>query len=302
MNKDAESDALEPNPLIIITEPIIVFKLLRNFGHLIRNLGINFAVLEAKICTEFENYLIKYCSDTLQRFSLGCNMRKFLFVDLKKPFKKMIALKIRTILKQKQDHIQFFNETNFPNVNHLIIYDCGGNLQNSEKIHYENIKYFTYFGLHLKKFPFSFKSLEHLILSYIIIDDDFFDFVGNNKHLKTLKIWKIVHGGKRNWLRNFSELPNIQSNLVELSFEFNQNVCVDEIFLFVKQCRQLKKLSFHQENHDSRDFEAVDRGTRAFQTISSELGAGWRSHIIDPYTISIAFYKHISFSIERIID
>lgn len=57
---------LEANPEIMITEPIMRFRLLRNFGHMIRNLGINFNNMNVKCCAEIENYLTKYCSNSLQ--------------------------------------------------------------------------------------------------------------------------------------------------------------------------------------------------------------------------------------------
>lgn len=63
-------DALEQSPKIIVTKPMLLLKLLRNFGHSIRNLGIHFRTLNDKLCIEIENYLVKYCSNSLQRLIL----------------------------------------------------------------------------------------------------------------------------------------------------------------------------------------------------------------------------------------
>lgn len=82
-------DALEQGPKIIVTK--LLLKLLRNFGHLIRNLGIHVRTLNDKLCIEIENYLVKYCSNSLQRLIL-VSKSKLLFENLQKPFQNIKQL------------------------------------------------------------------------------------------------------------------------------------------------------------------------------------------------------------------
>lgn len=304
MRQNVETEALQTNPEIFITKPITYFKLLRNFGHMTRNLGINFIILNAKICAEIENYLSKYCSDSLERFSLICNRTKIPFDNLQKPFKKVVALKIHTILEQHRDHIQYLNETNYPNLQHLLIYNRG-NLKNSEKIHYEYIEHFTFFGM-WDKYPFSFGSLTHLTIANASMNDEFYEFLGNVKHLKTLKIMKL--SCDRYWSSSkIFELQNVQSQVVEMSLQFYetmQTMSCDDIFRCLRQSQKMRKLSFHlwkfSRNEISRD---VGRCLRLCQTVTAKLGANWTFHVIDPFINPFqTFMRHICFVIERIID
>lgn len=300
MGHNSETTALEDNPQIFITKPVLVFKLLRNFGHMIRNLGINFRKLNAKICTEMENYLAKYCAESLQRLSHDCNRTKIPFYNLPNPLKNVIALTIETTSINKQDHIQFLNEINLPNLRHLFIFD-GGSLQDSENIHYENIEYFTLYGTYM--YPFTFGNLKHLTVTYGQINDDFCEFISNIKHLKTFRIMDI---GKidSNSFSKLLKLKNIESDVSEMIFEFKFEMCPDAIFRFLKQSRALRKLSFYAcmlTGYRPHVAEA-QRILEILQTISSKLDDNWMFNVIDPYRNPFAMcFNHKGFVFERIV-
>lgn len=111
--------ASEKNPKVFIDRAILLLRLLRNFGHMIVNLGINFKMLNEKTCAEVKHYLAEYCSDSLQRFSVECCKRLY-FEDLQRPFKNVKAL---NVLAKEKDDFLILNEDNFPNLQHLLIHD-----------------------------------------------------------------------------------------------------------------------------------------------------------------------------------
>ncbi|XP_055301006.1 uncharacterized protein LOC129567764 [Sitodiplosis mosellana] len=282
LNQQVERDALEQNPLVFITKPIILLKLLRHFGHLIRNLGIGFSKLNMKLCVGIEIYLAKYCSDSLQRFSLICNTSKIAFKDLQKPLKKVIALKIHTVIDQKQNHIQFLNESNLPNVQHIYITNHDG-LHNSEKeIHYENIESCTIESLRMDKFPFSFGNLKHFTLAgNICLNDAFCQCISKIEHLKTLKIMDMLIFDSDSF-RKLLELQNILSSVVEMQFSFEKGMSADAVLHFLKQSRSVRKLTIHLHNGRYRGDKTRDY-FRMLQTISLNLNDEWKVYIIDPY-------------------
>lgn len=285
MERDAESETLENNVItleniviIFITNPIIILKLLRNFGHLIRNLGIDFGFLNAKLCAEIENYLAEYCSESLQRFSLVGNTLKIPFEHLKKPLRKVTVLIIYMVVDQKQNHIQFLIESNLPNVQYIKLYN-GTALQDSEKdIHYENLESFMFHNHGMRKFPFSFGNLKHFILTgNIILNDAFCECISNIKHLKTLKIMDISIFSSDSFEKLLS-LQNILSNVVEMQFEFEKNMSTEVVLCFLKQSRNVRKLSFHI--HKLYDYRRML--SQMMKTMLSNLSNEWKVYIMDP--------------------
>lgn len=275
---------MEQNPPIRIRNPIILFKLLRNFGHLIQNLGIDFSGVNVKICAEIENYLAQYCSDSLQRFSLMCNLSKIPFDNLKNPLKKVKALKVITVLPRKQNLIHFLNEINLPNVQHVIISSLGQELPISEKgIHYKNIEYFTiryYPRPPMDTFPFSFGNLKHFtIVGGIYINDALCECISNIKHLRTLKIMKFSILNSDSFSK-LLRLQNILSNVEEMQFAFDKGMSAEVVICFLKQSRKLRKLTFH-----NFDFDHIKNHLylKMLKTISSNLNDEWKVHIIDQY-------------------
>lgn len=87
-------------PDICVPDPLMTFKILRNFGHLIPNLHISFSlfdVLDKKLKPfpnkYIESYLSEYCSETLVQLSL--EMSRFeIFEDTQKPFTYLKTLHI----------------------------------------------------------------------------------------------------------------------------------------------------------------------------------------------------------------
>lgn len=301
MDKEEETDVMEKNPQILITNPLILFKLLRNFGHLIRNLAINFAILNVNLCAKIENYLTEYCSDSLERFTLIIHLSKIPFKNLKKPFKKITGIKIYTARDQTGYYIQFVNENNLPNIQHIFLYnrDC---LQDSENIHYENIEYFTLCSqTRMEKIPFSFGNLKHLIIcGYPIINDEICKFIGNIEHLTTLKLY-LDRYESSNSFRKLLELKNIQTNVVEMECEFHQNFLVDDIYYFLKQSKKLRKFSVHQCKFSLSEY--LDYYSIVLKTIPIKLGIEWKFISIDPYRNPFKTqFKYKGFVIEKITD
>lgn len=78
-----------------ITKPKAVLQLLRNFGHLIRDLHINFALFSEKLCEKIEQYLTKYCWQSLNFLSLSCHPTQMLFNGtIERPFTNVYNIKM----------------------------------------------------------------------------------------------------------------------------------------------------------------------------------------------------------------
>lgn len=247
LNQEAETDALEMNPEILISNPLIALKLLRNFGHMIENLGIDFRYFNTKVSIEIENYLARYCSDSLQRLSLVCSTLKIHFEGLRKPLKNVSALKIQAVRDQIENQIRFLNESNLPNVKH--IYICGEGTPSHDygkKIHFENIEYFTLTWARIK-FPFSFGNLKHFIISGFgfKLNDAFCECIGNIDHLETLKIMMMAQfSTNSDAFRKMLELQNVQTNVVELQFQYDKRMCPDDIVRFFKKKWKTEKIEY----------------------------------------------------------
>lgn len=293
---------VEKNIILITTNP---WKVLRNFGHMIKNFRVHFWEINAKHCTEIENYLAIYCSDSLQRLTMTCNTSKIAFKDLQKPLKKVTYLKIIIITDDETiEHIQFPNESNLPNLNEIEIFsNCLYFFeQSSKKLHYDNIEYFTYWAWRERIFPLSFGKLKHLTTAANCqVNDAFCECIGNIKDLKTLKILSTMFFS--NSERKFGkmlELPNILSNLEELQFQYSYSISLNDILPFVKHNQSLRKLSIHMDT--TNDF--VNKNYLHFlETISSNLGIGWKFHTSDILHKNEYYYAaNICYVAEKIID
>lgn len=301
MDLEDECYALKKNPKISITNPKIFLKLLRNFGHLIRNLAVNFTKLNDNLCTGIEQYLEQYCFDSLQRLSLRCNLLRIPFKNVQKPLKTITSLHVCTVRDQKGDHIQFFNENNLPNVQYITIYN-GDCLHDSENIHYENIEYFTFLSPSpVDKFPFSFGNLKHLILAgNIIMNDELCEGISNIEHLTTLKIMSWLRINSNSFCK-LLELKNIQSNVVEMQFQFDRNMFADDILHFLKKSKKIRKFTVHL--HEIELGDVTYHYSILLKTIPLELGNEWEYLTIDPYRIPFdTFFKYKCFVIEKKID
>lgn len=299
---------MENNSKERIPKPIILLKLLRNFGHLIKYLVIQLSYLNDKLCIEIENYLEKYCSDSLQRFIVMCGKSKIIFENLQKPFKKVTALSIVAAANHTQENFRFLNEINLPNLQHIYLHDRSNALTESETIHYKTIEYFTYFGgSPIRKYPFSFERLQHITFSGCIdLNDAFYKCISNIKHLQTLKIHSYRMITDLCTTESFSkifELENIVTNVVEMEMEYHPNLTPELVYRFLKQCQKLRKLSFHIEL-PAQNF--MKYFTHLSQTpLPSNLNDKWKCYTIDPYEnpelfYNLQFYVYKCFVLERI--
>lgn len=89
-------------PAICVSQPVMALKLLRNFGHLITNLHIDYSLFYLKnihtlenphyvfpLCKEIEHYLEEYCSESLREISFqsSCNtFNHIMLEEIQKPF------------------------------------------------------------------------------------------------------------------------------------------------------------------------------------------------------------------------
>lgn len=256
-------NVLASNPDISITDPLIALKILRNFGHMIKNLSVDFSLFNAKICTKIENCSARYCFGAL---SLIYGIRKSL--------------------------------QGFENV-----------------IHYENVEYLTLKTFNMTRFTFSFENLRHLTIGGgIKLNDAFCEFIGNIEHLQTLKIssWSSYYT-TTNSFRKMLELQNIQSNIVEMQFRFDEKMSRDDIVRFLKQSRKLRKLSFYYVEKSFVPENVVSTVPDVFistvpvtvmQSISSNLDVGWKIDFIEPFMDPFHFTSPDCkcYVFERIID
>lgn len=287
---------------ILISNPTILLKFLRHFGHIIINLGVSFVhASSVNLCDEIENYVAEYCCDSLQHLHLEGHKTKLPFENFPKPLKNVKFLKIVMILEQKTDHIHFLNEKLFPNVKHIFIFARTKALYDSERIiHYENIENFTITCGRLEnKLPFSFGNLKHLILTgSSLLNDALCEFIDNLEHLQTLKIMRFCGDRSHpNLFEKFLQLPNVLSNVVEIQFQYQDFMWPSHILNFIKQSRKLRKLSFHV--HKIFDY---NQNLKVFQKITSNLSVEWKFNIIYPFTHSFCLFFYVCYVIERIID
>lgn len=119
---------LEPD--ICVTHPLMAFKILRNFGHLIPNLHVQFTLFYAveknvgpMTMKYFENYLAQYCSESLVDLSFEYSCYT-LFEGIEKPFTCLKTLHADFCTFGEQLH---FNKL-FPNLQNLKLgWNCYGN-------------------------------------------------------------------------------------------------------------------------------------------------------------------------------
>ena len=301
---DTDDDALEMNPKIFMDEPILLFKLLRNFGHLIRNLKIEFSLFDTECGIAIQSYLEEYCSDSLQRFSFEPNELIKHFENLQRPFKNLLALKIDTALYHKQNiYVQFINEKNLPNLQYFYMRrHC---VDQQAKINHKYVEDFTITCLNMITFPFSFENLKHLTLyGNIKINDAFCEYIRSLKHLKILKIhsWVIWNS---NYFDKLLELQNIASNIEEIEIEvgdkldpwqLNRQYPAETILRFMKQCQNLRKMIFfHAYIHTESCANYVERWAQQLSLILSE---EWKFNIITQPVLRDIFY-HIYYEFER---
>lgn len=261
-----------------------MLKLLRNFGHLVKNLGIDFLDMDSRIRDEIEKYLSIYCSGSLERFFFVCRDWSVCFENIQKPLKMLKALHIETRSDGERNRVQFMNARNLPNLQHLYIYFVNVIAQR-EKIHHENIEDLSIVCFRgTNPFPFSFETVKHLTLhAKIEVDDAFCELIGNAKHLKTLKLNSCHSTWSSDSLDKLLDLQNIVLNVEELQFalklEISRKMAIDTITRFLKQSRNLRKMKFHTVAcFNTYDTNAVGVW---FKKLSSTLSGEWKSYNYD---------------------
>lgn len=289
-----DPDALEQNPRILINNPLLLLKLLRNFGHLIRNLGVDFHKLSAKICTGIESYLVKYCSNSLQRFTFA--IRNYCFFEhLDKPFEKLIALKVKAPLDGgKRNSFQFINESNLPNLQYLYLDTY--NIDQQDRIHHKNVEYLSIECSYKNDSPFSFGNLKYLELyGKIEINDTFCEFIGKLIHLQIIKLISTKSCNCSDSIDRLLNLHNISTNVEEVEFSIDVNYCkkesIETIFRFMKRSQIVRKVGFNLRLCDLRTDVWL-------QDISLKLSAEWKSYTIPKIRDEFS-YKFRCFVLER---
>lgn len=93
-----------------IHSPLATLKLLRNFGELISDLQINFALFNIQFCKILEQYLATYCSVSLNFLTLSCNPTRKLFDNIVIPFENVYSIKMESccFLRSKISYREFF--------------------------------------------------------------------------------------------------------------------------------------------------------------------------------------------------
>lgn len=253
-------------------------KVLRNFGHVIKNLGIYLYSTNEKLCIEIENYLTKYCSDTLERLLLVGNQSIVPFEHLPKPLKNVTVVKVILLRGQHINHIRFINERNLPNVNNIEIFWQTKEFKQQEllKFHFESIEYFTFSILKpLSMNLFSFGNLKHLRLELTPsnVDDSVCELIGSIKDLKTVQVGLFPLSVEPDSLAKLLKLQNILSTVVELTIHYT-GCTTKDVLHFLKQSRKLQKLSFRiwRDRYETKWMDFME-------TISTSLPHNWSSRI-----------------------
>lgn len=270
---------------IFIKIPTMALKLLRHFGFMLKNLSINFKFFNVIVCAEIEFYLAKYCSKSLIRLSFFCNNSKILFENLYKPLENVKDLKI--YINNDQEQLQFNNEY-VPNLKYIYIVNHYGNFkfQKCEKIHFENIEYFTIDTSNMRKYPFSFGKLKYLTFRGIEPNEEWCKFVSNIQNLTTLKMFHISTENS-NCFRKMSKLQNIQSNIEELHIEVNKYMSPADILCILEQSQNLKTLTLVSDRYGSGDNgyfdELIKKNENILKTITINLSPIWKFYVLNSF-------------------
>lgn len=210
---------LQPEPTICVTHPALALKMLRNFGHLIVNLSLDYILFYTpdiefnnscggiELIKMIEEYLAEYCSGTLCQLSLQNSDRHYpILKDIKKQF-----LKVKTL---QTDHCYFGEELPFnkffPNLQTL---NLGFN-------HFENKSHIV----HLR----TVKNLSIDFLHIKFEEENIQEFFKLNLQLERAKIC-LIRGFNPDLFPRLKEIcPNVKSVFVLRSpFHYDEFVCGD---------------------------------------------------------------------------
>lgn len=266
--------ALGHNPRILIVKPQILFKLLRNFGHLIRNLGVDFSELSVKICAGIQMYLVEYCSNSLERFAFETRNNR-VFDQLHKPLEKLISLAMQAEVNVGTFSFQFINEINLPNLQDFMLESYA--IDTPDSIQHKNVEHLTIGHSYKCNFPFLFENLKYLTLQGMIeITDALCEFIDK---MVNLKVIKIMTNPSRLHPDSFNRLLNLQivlTNVEEVEFSFDidhsKKQLIETVFRFMSHSPNVKKVSFRLY------FEQLEDAW--FREFSPTLNADWISYII----------------------
>lgn len=290
-----------------IENPKTFLKLLRNFGHLIKNLEICYWKTNPNIYVGIETYLSQYCFDSVQRLSLFCvpTMKtKTPLENLQRPLKRVVSLIIITSAVESPKYIRFINENNLPNVRNILVDNRKNELHDSDKIHFKilrNVEHCTLFTMRIDTYPFEFENLKHFTVDgNINVNDAFCECISKIEHLKTLKIMSFALFSIESFSKML-ELKNVVSNVEEMQFKFHDKISPEIVLQFLKQSQRVQKLSIHL-NEVSRIRRALSNYSYLFQTIPSNLHDDeWKSHIEDPYKNRFStLFRHKCLVVEKI--
>lgn len=236
--------------------------------------------MNPKICTEIENYLAEYCSDSLERLHYRTLFVKAPFDVLARPLEKLRAISLYTLLNPAKRNIrstQFITERNLPNLRTIFI-NTSTTIDSQEKIIHDNVKYLRLWYTEATTYPFSFRNLNYIqIFGCIKISDSFCEYINELEYLVKLKIRRgICSLDAINSFVKILKLPNILANLKDLEFSLNVEMDVEDILNFTKQSQSLKKISISARR-------VADGGRRWWGRFFSKLGEEWEWEYIFPY-------------------
>lgn len=281
-------------------------KVLRNFGHMIKYFRVCFANVNPKLSIKIEDYLTIYCFDSLQQLSISCHKSRITFNDFRKPLKKLTDLRIIYMLTGEcviADHIQFIDEKNLPNLNKINIRSGIDSFSGEmgKEFHFENVEYFTLCAIREERYPFSFGKLKHLtIWGGCYVNDNLYKLISNIKILKTLRIIRPSNLFGPDRFHKILESKNVQSNVEEMQFPYEESISSYDILRFVNNCHYLKKLTILM---CERSTEGIEKYTKFFEKISLNLGVRWTFQIINVCEHpDYGFCINICFIFERNFD
>lgn len=319
---------------VVIKKPATILQLLRSFGHMLKDIYINFDSLEQNVnvnfCAEVECYLAKYCSVSLHRLTLRCNPSEWRLKNLHKPLSNVTALKIHLDLKHRSylllngrlpNRLHFDYKDRLPKLTNIYVKTMEYHYDYKwEPIHFENVETITIENsAMLREFPFSFGpfgKLKHLAFINSVLNDAFLQFVRNIGHLTSLKMFRVNYKRSRFIAGNFTKLlesPNLLSTIEELFIELNESMSSVDILHFLERSQKLKTFAILCEKFEGcrfpRGLEELEASSveyrekieNLWKTITSRLDFKWKCYVIDdfknPMKEQVQYYCHI---IERI--
>lgn len=264
-----------------------VLRILRNFGHILNNTYIHIhfdAFNDFKFCDEVDNYLARYCTESVRHLSLCGKAAKLLLRNLHQPLTNVTTLKIFMVYEQQLNILLCIRKNFLPILKHLFLHNASRGLHSSGPIYFDNIETFSIdnnVGI-MNRFPFLFERLKHLeFVCGIHLNDEFCELVRNIKHLTSLRI-RCVTDESPGCFRKMLELPNLVATLEELLIRAKHDMFPGDILNFLERSRKLKTFTIFRENSYDLDVDGtLGKMESTWKAITSNLDFKWTCYVID---------------------